>query len=984
MKILKRMFFVAASFLFMTWAGAAESDGAVNSLSTSMPKLFYDFTTRNDDGTLKDLSGNGHDGHLSGSFTAVEHDGRRGLFFNGKDTKIVPEDAAGLKVTGRLSIYLKVRIMPEWGRQMQAFSPLIFGAVDGLGAHRNYSLFFDHGNQLSFDIGNGASTFTLAVTDIADGRLHSFVFTVTSGSVLAYCDGQCVMRQDGVNVQPDKNIGLPEIQLGSWFAGYFMGELYELALYDRSLSNREVLALSGVEDEHGGECHGTFSFQHSDLLRRLFWVLACEDVPPSASALEALVDGAAVWRKEVEDEELADERLGVAAEVDTAKLAPGRHDLEIRLLDHDGNALFRQAEALEVWVVEKPEMYLNDLGVTDEVLPPWTPVEVRLRGDRTEVAVWNRTYTFGDEPLACEFFSGAELSAAVSGYRLSIDGSEQRLASRKLQVVERTPSKVTLLQAAESDAAELTATHTIEYDGFGRIQVKLTAKRDLTVNRLHFIYPLNRKYIKATLRTLNEEAAIQGTQSYAFLPVLFMGDEERGLSYLADSDQYWFPVNNPKAVELKPAADGATVVFEMHPVDVDVALKAGESLEYEFALTATPIRPMPESAWVKRCVNIRPYCGELSCTVDQRGGKSIFDYYADAGMRSFIIWRNGKAFGYPPLPGTAYSDGVKSLVATAHERGMLAFPYAVGFLYSELAPEWNEARLFTNTPRRDFSAAGDFLEKETGFPQHTWETCNNKYYQNLMLYRIREAILETGMDGVYLDGTVNAKKCTDELHGCGYIDREGRRRGTYNGFANREFLKRLHTLMYQLKGDRGVVDLHMSVTYNAPAAGWATSLWSGENLVADPYAFRALPPLRFRMAYTGANIGVPSELLHFTMNTGYRAAAALAMVHGVPVRPHDAEDIDDIAALWRQRERLGLDEAHFIGYWKEECPVVAKTPGVYVSCYLRQDGSVVAMVVSNLTAERQTVELSARREGLAVPAPFELDSQDFRILELGR
>ena len=120
------------------------------------------------------------------------------------------------------------------------------------------------------------------------------------------------------------------------------------------------------------------------------------------------------------------------------------------------------------------------------------------------------------------------------------------------------------------------------------------------------------------------------------------------------------------------------------------------------------------------------------------------------------------------------------------------------------------------------------------------------------------------------------------------------------------------------------------------------------------------------------------------MNTGYRAAAALAMVHGVPVRPHDAEDIDDIAALWRQRERLGLDEAHFVGYWKEECPVVAKTPGVYVSCYLRQDGSVVAMVVSNLTAERQTVELSARREGLAVPAPFELDSQDFRILELGR
>ena len=176
---------------------------------------------------------------------------------------------------------------------------------------------------------------------------------------------------------------------------------------------------------------------------------------------------------------------------------------------------------------------------------------------------------------------------------------------------------------------------------------------------------------------------------------------------------------------------------------------------------------------------------------------------------------------------------------------------------------------------------------------------------------------------------------------------------------------------------------HFSVGYNAPAAAWATSLWSGENLVPAQYAFQSLPPLRFRLAYTGANIGVASELLHFTMHTTYRAASALAMVHGVPVRPHDAEDIDEIATLWRQRERLGLDKAQFFGYWKEDCPVASQTHGVYVSCYVRKDGSVVA-IVSNLTEDSQTVKLSVRHEGLAVPPPFELASQDFRILELGK
>ena len=983
MKLTSKMLLIAAASLLM--ARAADSNGGLlNSLPGSMPKLFYDFATYNADGTLKDLSGNGHEGRLSGGFVPASCDGQIGLFFNGKDTMIVPEDAAGLKVAGRLSIYLKVRIEPEWGKQMGPFSPLIFGSVDELGADRNYSLFFDHGNQLSFDIGNGGSANTLAVTDIADGQLHSFVFMVANCSVLAYCDGKCVRRQDGVNIVPDKNIGLPEIQLGTWFAGSFMGELYELALFDRSLSNREVLALAGVEDENGGQCHGTFTFKHSDLMRRLSWVLACEDVPLSAKVLELRLDGATAWGKELLNEEIADERLGMTDELDTTAVEPGRHDMEIRILDADGKVLFSKAGPLEVRVVENKELFLNDLGVTDEVLPPWTPMEVRQNGDQTEVAVWNRTYTFGDEPLSCEFYSGAMLSAAPSEYRLSLDGTDDvRLISRKLEVLKNTPSVVELLQAAENDDVELTARHAIEYDGFDRIKVKLTARRDLTVNRLHFVFPLNRKYIKATLQTLNEEAAIQEDQSFDFIPVLFMGDEERGISYLADSDQYWLPVDNPKALELKVAPDGATVVFEMHPVDEEVALKANDTLEYEFALTATPIRPMTESAWVKRCVNIRPYCGEMTCTVDQRGGKSIFDYYADAGMRSFIIWRNGKAFGYPPLPGTEYSDGVKSLVAKAHEQGILAFPYAIGFLYSELAPDWNESRLLTYTPGSDFSSAGDFLEKETGFPQHTWWVCNNRFYQNLMLYRLREAILETGMDGVYLDGTANSRKCTDELHGCGYIDRDGHRRATYNGLGTRDFLKRIHTLVYQLKGEQGVVDLHFSVAYNAPAAAWATSLWSGENLEADQYAFKSLPPECFRMAYTGNNIGVASELLHFTMHTSYRAASALALVHGVPVRPHDAEDIDEIAELWRQRKSLGLDDAQFIGYWKEECPVVSQVPGVYASCYVRKDGSVVA-VVSNLTEERQTVELSARRAGLALPEPFELDSQDFRLVELGK
>ena len=61
--------FAAAAFLLMLSAGAADFNRMGRFLIASGPRLFYDFETYNEDGSLKDLSVNGHDGRLSGGFT---------------------------------------------------------------------------------------------------------------------------------------------------------------------------------------------------------------------------------------------------------------------------------------------------------------------------------------------------------------------------------------------------------------------------------------------------------------------------------------------------------------------------------------------------------------------------------------------------------------------------------------------------------------------------------------------------------------------------------------------------------------------------------------------------------------------------------------------------------------------------------------------------------------------------------------------------
>ncbi|MBR4371598.1 MAG: hypothetical protein IKS92_11165, partial [Victivallales bacterium] len=262
--------------------------------------------------------------------------------------------------------------------------------------------------------------------------------------------------------------------MGSWHAGFFMGELYELALFERPLSYREVLSLSGLEGQGDVVCSGDFTFKHSDLIRRVFWNLSCEGVPSTAKSLELRIDEKQKWLKTLTQEEIAGERLVTNDELDTSALTVGRHNLEIRILDDSDKVVFSKTEQLDIRNVENKELFINDIGITDQVLPPWTPMEVVQRDGKTEVSVWNRRYTFGDEPISCEFYSGAALSAKPSDYFLSIDGiADIRLVPKPLKLIKNTPAQVVLLQSAENADVELSAIHTIEYDGFDRIKVKL-------------------------------------------------------------------------------------------------------------------------------------------------------------------------------------------------------------------------------------------------------------------------------------------------------------------------------------------------------------------------------------------------------------------------------------------------------------------------------------------------------------------------------
>ena len=943
--------------------------------------LHYDFESRTPTGLLRDLSGAGHHGRLEGGFAEAVCGDARGLRFNGRDTQIVPTAEAGLKRGGAFTLCVAFRFTAEDAKAMARTAPLLFGSTDALGVRRNYSLFFDYGRHLVLDVGNGSSVETTILKDVVDGRLHRASFVVAPPLVQIYCDGKCVLQKTDASLTPDALNGGGQMRLGRWHAGALAGELYDLRLFERALSHTEILRLAGMEAS-AETPRLELAARHSDVRRRLEWRVGgdrLEGAAPRELRLE--VDGVAVPMPPLTAAEAQGGKLLRRGEADTSGLEAGRHRAVARLLGADGETLAQSAQAFEVQAVDAPEKYSNDLGISDEVLPPWTPMEVLGEGGRVVVSVWNRRYQFGDAPLALRMDAEVALFAGEAAMALSADGRDVRLSPRPLQVRRAAKHQVVLEQRAESPELAVAVLHTIDYDGFDRIQVALTARKPLQLDGVRFDFPLSPRWFQNAVRSYAEIDALASPRRYGFLPLLFLGDAERGLSYLADSDEFWFPKGDDGALSVGASRDGV-MRFSMHPVRERVEMRAGERFTYEFGLAAAPFRPMQGTSWSRRYANLAPYCSEFTSTVAPPGGKSALDAAVEAGMRGFAVWRNGRAFGYPPVPGTGYCDELRKLVAAAHARGVKAFPYAIGFLVSDQAPEWNDERLYRKVPYRDYSARGDLLEKETGCPQHAYETCGSRAWQDLMLYRLRDALMATGADGVYLDSTADTRVCTEALHGHGYVGRDGKRHATYNGFATRDFLRRIHTLVHQIRGAEGVVDLHCSFAFHPAAAAWATSLWSGEGLHPDPLAFRALPPEHFRMAYTGRNIGVGGEFLHYALRGPYRNALALAVVHDTAVRTQNARELAELAAVWRQRDALRCDTAEFLGYWDARCPVQAREAGVLVSCYRRSDGRVVA-VAANLTDHASAVTLEWRGTAAgAPPPPFTLGSQEFQFIEL--
>ncbi|MBC7288172.1 MAG: hypothetical protein H5T86_09050, partial [Armatimonadetes bacterium] len=311
----------------------------------------------------------------------------------------------------------------------------------------------------------------------------------------------------------------------------------------------------------------------------------------SAASAEARLDDA--WRGQ--------------CSIDIKDLPPGTYALRATGLGPTGEAVYSR-DADTVTVPPRPAWIGNREGISDQVLPPWTPLRVSGKAIRP----WGREYRWGGLPFPQQVISrDAELLAGPIRLVATINGRQQAWMDRSPEFTHKSPARVEFSTYAEGQDASVRGRLWCEYDGCVRSDWEIVPKRQpATLERLVLEIPFRAQHAKLFYHfpgrwgsAFNAGAVPPDGMSLGYRPYIWLGDEWRGLAWFCPSDEAFRIADPNRAVEIKP--DGDVVLLRVAIVERPVALEKPFSTTFGFE--ATPIRPNPQDVWDYRIIHTGNY-----------------------------------------------------------------------------------------------------------------------------------------------------------------------------------------------------------------------------------------------------------------------------------------------------------------------------------------------------------------------------------------
>ena len=600
------------------------------------------------------------------------------------------------------------------------------------------------------------------------------------------------------------------------------------------------------------------------------------------------------------------------------------------------------------------------LSAAAAVLRPWTPVQVRA----DQLSCWGRTYDFRNELLPAQVVSlGQPLLAAP--VRL-LAGSPFRLTGQR--VVSHTPEKVVWRREGSCAGLTVVVEVTVEYDGLAWFVVRLP--RGGQVPRLSLEIPFRTAgapFIHysicdgAWIRPFPFAGAVADLPPdwhYRFLSEMWLGDDERGLSWCCESDEAWDLQAPDRATAL--LTQGQERVLRFTWVDHEKALARGTT--FAFGLEATPSRPLPAD-W--RSFRVFHYPGYYGLWRGRTGEGLLKGIDADALVKAGVkvvalhAWWANEVCGFKP----ADEADFRAFLDQMHRHGLRVQVYFAANMASqqmiETVPGASDWPRGLHPPEWGIWKGGLHDEK-----QYTGRcVCPRaKGWADHLVKGIARMLDDYPIDGIYWDH--HPLLCAAAAHGCGYertIDGQTERRPTAAILPLRDIVRRVYLLCQEKRKDP-IITLHSSWII-VPAVNFADTLMDGENMARARQSYLAnggtieeMPLSLWRAELRAQKWGLIPEYCMYPSPDHLPTDQVLsyAWLHDVGVRAMDQAGLAALLPSWQAFDRADLTHATFHGYW--DLPrLVEGSDRVKVSAYCHERACL--LVVANPSAEDQTVTI---------------------------
>ncbi|WP_316818522.1 glycoside hydrolase domain-containing protein [Pedobacter nyackensis] len=579
----------------------------------------------------------------------------------------------------------------------------------------------------------------------------------------------------------------------------------------------------------------------------------------------------------------------------------------------------------DLWRHSRLRWLNSSLGISDESIAPFTPLEVKGHTIKAKTAA----IKLNDRGLPMSIKANEnELLDKPLLFTIETSEGPEKLNAAITSFKKKATGVVEWITQSENEKLKLICEGTMESDGHLDYKITVVPKKDLLVKDIR-------------LELLVRESIVE----------YFMGMGLPGMNCPSEYNWKWkgpqdsFWIGNTKAgihVELKGASysgpllnlyrplpppswfnennggfsigkDGSSVLNRIYSGARQ--LKAGVTVNFEFTLLITPVKDLDTKS---QFVNRYYHNGSDPLPKDQdiKTGIKIFNVHHANAINPYI--------NYP----FTTMDTIKSVAKSWHEKGLkVKLYYTTRELTNQVSELWALRSLGTEV-LADGNGGGYMWLRE-----HLVDGYNAQWFTTVSGYERSDAALLTSGDSrwynYYIEGLRWLIKQTD-IDGL-YLD---------DVSYDRHMLKRMRRVMDAVKPGC-ILDLHSNTGFSrGPATQYTeffpylNKLWFGESFQYDK-----MSPANWLVEVSGIPFGHMGDMLHGGGNP-WRG-----MVYGMTVRyPWFTEGVNcDPRDIWKIWDDFGIDKAKMIGYWDEKKVVTTDHPDVLATVYVKQDKLLISV-----------------------------------------